>query len=87
MDTRVNPACSEEEVAEAMVSKEDETVRRGAEKREDESTSVNEEEIEDKNVDSWVEIDPRELNDRSTEFELWKVKRRKSWMDRDAPVR
>ena len=37
---------------------------RGAEKREDESTSVNEEEIEDKNVESWVEIgveiDPNE---------------------------
>ena len=76
-----------EEVAEARASKEDETVRREAEKREDEPTSVNEEEIEPKNVDNWVEIDPSELNDTSTEFEWWKVKRRKSWMDRDAPVR
>ena len=51
------------------------------------ATEANEEDIEDKNVDSWVEIDPSELKDRSTEFEWWKVKRRKSWMDRDAPVR
>ena len=76
-----------EEVAEARASKEEETVRRGAEKREDESTSVNEEEIEAKNVDNWVEIDPSELNDKSTELECWKVARRKSWMDRDAPAR
>ena len=73
-------------VADARASREDETVSRDSDS-EGTQKPANEEDIEDKNDDSWVEIDPSELNDTSTEFEWWKVARRKSWMDRDAPVR
>ena len=69
-------------VAEARVSREDETVSRDSDPEVREADwAANEEDIEPKNADSWVEIgveiDPRELNTMSRESE----------MDRDAPAR